>query len=95
MNWEGENAGISQTDGGNSQLGICEAVGSVGKGISEMDPAGGWESRRNPESLAAQQLSARDSQGNTPLHAAALSGHYDMAVLLIDSGADLNSQGTT
>ena len=94
MNWEGGNAGISPTDGGNTRLGINKAVGSVGEGISEMDMACGSNSWQETESLAVQQLRAQDSQGNTPLNAAALSGHYEMTVLLIDSGADLNSPGT-
>ena len=35
-------------------------------------------------------VEARDSEGQTPLHAATLGGHLDTVKLLLESGADIN-----
>jgi len=43
-------------------------------------------------------LNAVDGKGNTPLHLAALGGHYDVLVLLLEKGVDrsiLNQDGKT
>ena len=37
-------------------------------------------------------MNAKDNNGETPLHAAALNGHKEIAELLIEKGADLNAK---
>ncbi len=40
----------------------------------------------------AQLVHARDKDGSTPLHCATWKGHLKIAALLLDAGADVNSQ---
>ncbi len=42
--------------------------------------------------LDATLLSARDTDGSTPLHCAAWKGHVDAVRLLLDAGADIDAK---
>src|SRR5215471_13823613 len=54
--------------------------------------AGNPETVKQLLAMDASLISARDSDGSTPLHCACWKGHDAVVRLLLDSGADVNAE---
>ena len=66
-------------------------VGCGGPSIQQAAETGNIEAVKQ-HLAAGTDVNAKDGDGYTPLHFAAINGHKELAELLIDSGADVNAK---